>query len=578
MRFGNALAGAFAVVATLAVACSSSSSSGSSSSSSSSSGSSPSNPTKVDVRPVAMSAEGRAASEAYATELEVLKIASVNYTLDLTKALPPLDVSGAQAEALATAVHAHAAWLATASALSGTGGSGTGAGPGGMGVLTLHPRTTGVVRSAIFGIDDAIVIAGLAIAAWGAAKGVHKAVEIRTAPTGEKIETASSGDLAVINQSLGLPSTATKAEAKKAFDDLGMGARLAKAKLIEQDLRLAETNNTPDVQSIPAEKLQRAVAESSVECGKTAVKATVSASTFSGQGYSQAAQALGATERAGNVIDLTISAVSEATNVPLQPLDRLANHLEGTVASKTRETVTLPPAPAGVTPDAATQVLSTTDPTLSEFVSAIDAKIRSVVDPLISLIGAIAKGDGTLSVNQPSRIHQVVVDGATNVQVVQIPSVGAATLIVATDCHGTTSYDVDTGGPLTVPYSIAENTCAKGDCSAVLQLVDSEVTLPAECERCINSTCGGQCTACDPTCVETVDRCYQKCDDSRRACHQSCAGCSGEGCYSQCLSSCASVDVACDDKCGAMPEAAKSDAIGTCIQGPCGEACASAIK
>ena len=527
-----------------------------------------------------MSAEGRAASEAYATELEVLKIASANYTLDLTKALPPLDVSGAQAEALATAVHAHAAWLATASALSGTGGTGTGT--GGMGVLALRPRTidgrTGAVRSAIFGIDDAVVIVGLAIVAYGAAKGVHKAVEIRTAPTGEKIDSASSGDLTVINQSLGLPSTATKAEAKKAFDELGMGARLAKAKLIEQDLRLAETNNTPDVQSIPAEKLQRAVAESSVECGKTAVKATVSASTFSGQGYSQAAQALGASERAGNVIDLTISAVSEATNVPLQPLDRLASHLEGTVASKTKETVTLPAAPAGVTPDAATQVLSSTDPTLSEFASAIDAKIRSVVDPLISLIGAIAKGDGTLSVNQPSRIHQVVVDGATNVQVVQIPDIGAATLIVSTDCHGTTSYSVDTSAALTVPYSIAENTCAKGDCSAVLQLVDSEVTLPAECERCINSTCGGQCTACDPTCVETVDRCYQKCDDSRRACHQSCAGCSGEGCYSQCLSSCASVDVACDDKCGATPEASKSEAIGTCIQGPCGEACASAIK
>jgi hypothetical protein len=568
MQFRTIIVRALALVALVPLACSSSSTS-------SSGGTGTPSAKAVAVPPALAGAQVKAASAAYAAQVDVVKIASNGYTVDLTTALPPLETSGPQADALARAVRAQAAWLTTASALGGPSPA------GGLKTLTVRLRSTertGTARSAIFGLDDALIVAGLALAAWGASKGVQKAVQIRTEPTSLKIQSASAGDLKVINSSLGLPATATKEEAKKAFDERGMGARLSTAKAIEQDLRLAETNRAPDVNSIPAEQLQRAVAESSVECGKTALKATVSASTFSGQGYTQVAQALGASAKAAGVIDLTISAVSEATDTPLQPLDVLAKHLEGSAASLEKTSVVVPAIPAGMTADAASTVLTSSDPTLSDFAAAIDAKIRSVIDALATAIGAITKGDGTLTVNAPLQIHQVLVDDAKNVQTVQVRDLGPASLLVSTDCHGSQVFTVDTSAPAKVDYSIAQNTCTTGDCAADLQLVDPYVTLPAACERCINSTCGSQCLACDPACATKVDDCYTRCSDAYSSCTQGCPGCSGDGCEQACRSACSGTETSCNSACGAMPEAARSDAIGQCIQGPCGEACASAMK
>lgn len=558
---------AIALVAIVPLACSSSPSS---------SPPGPSSAKTVSVAPTLVGAQVKAAKAAYESQLDVLKVASKDFTIDLTKARPPIETSGPQTEALARAVRAQAAWLSAASNLSGAGGGG-----GGLGGLSTRVHTTehtGTVSSAIIGIDDALIIAGLALAAWGASKGVQKAVEIRTDPASQKIQNASSADLKVINSSLGLPETTTKEDAKKAFDDLSMSRRLSQAKEIEQRLRLEETNNTPGVNGIPAEAIQRSVAESSVECGKTALKATVSASTFAGQGYSQAAQALGASERAAGVIDFTISAVSEVTDTPLQPLDLLAKRLEGTAASKETSSVVVPAAPPAMTKEAATKVLASDEATLRDFAAAIDVKIRAVIDSMASVIGAVTNGDGTLSVNAPSQVHQILIDDAKNVQVVQLRDLGPAKMLIATDCHGSQVFDVDTSKASKVDFSIAQNTCTKGDCSAILQLVDPLVTLPAECERCINSTCGQQCTACDPNCVQTVESCYDRCSNASNACVQSCYGCEGEGCYYTCSSPCYRTENTCDDACDALPESQATDRIGECIQGPCGQACASVIK
>jgi hypothetical protein len=518
-----------------------------------------------------MGTQVKAATAAYAAQVDVLQIASQSFTLDLTKALPPLETSGPQAEALARAVRAQAAWLAAASALGGRGAS---SGPTTLSVRTRSTGSTGSVKSAIIGIDDALIIAGLALAAYSAAKGVQKAVEIRTDPASQKIATATAGELKVINTSLGLPATTTREEAKKAFDDLPMGGRLAQARNVEQQLRVAVTNNAPDVNDIDADKIRRSVAESSVECGKTALKATVSTSTYTGQGYSQVAQALGASAKTAAVVDFTISAVGTTTDTPLQPLEILASHLEGTVASQAKSTVVVPAVPAGMTADAADKVLASSEPTLADFASAIDAKIRSVIDSLSSVLGAVAKGDGTLVVEAPDQVHQVLVDDAKNVQTVQVRDLGPAKVVVATDCYGAQLFTVDTSGAVLIDYSTAQDACSKGDCSAVLQYVDPYVTLPAECEKCINATCAPQCSACDSSCLQTVDGCFTRCDTAHASCNESCTG---EG-YAECRGACEGADIACGNACDALPETKRTTPIGECIQGPCGEACASVIK
>lgn len=351
-----------------------------------------------------------AANAAYAAQMKVLEVASRGFTLDLTTTLPPLEASGPQADALALAVRAQAKWLVS----TGLTSSVTTTGSTAKSVGLRGDSRTGKVESAIIGIDDALIIAGIAIVAWGASKGVHKAVDLRTGPAKEKIEQASPEDLKVISESLGVGATTTKEEAVKAFDELGMSARLIKAKQIEQDLRLAEVNGKK-VEPIAAEKIQRAVAESSVECGKTALKATVSASTFTGQGYGQAAQALGASVKTAAVVDFTISAVAEGTNTPLQPLDRFADHLDATFASKATESVTVPPAPSGVSAADAKSVLSGSDPKLADFAKAIDVQVHAVIDPLASLLSAVVGSFG-MKVAVPQQLHQVSVEMAKNVQ------------------------------------------------------------------------------------------------------------------------------------------------------------------
>jgi hypothetical protein len=525
----------------------------------------------ASVPPVLMGAQAKAASAAYAAQLDVVKIASQGFTLDLTKALPPLETSGPQADALARAVRAQAAWLAAASALGGASAAGASTT---LSVRTRSTSRTGSVKSAIIGIDDALIIAGLALVAYSAAKGVQKAVEIRTEPASEKIATATAGELKVINTTLGLPATTTQADAKKAFDDLPMGQRLARARDVEQDLRVAVTNNAPGVNDIAAEKIQRSVAESTVQCGKTGLNATVGASTFTGQGYSQFAQALGAGAKTGAVIDFTISAVGAVTDTPVQPLDVFSARLEGTAASQQKSSVVVPAVPAGMTLDSANTVLASSEPKLSEFAAAIDAKIRFVIDSLSSVLGAITKSDGTLVVDAPDQVHQLVVDDAKNVQTVQMRDLGPAKLVLATDCYGAQLFTVDTSAPANVDYSTAQDACSKGDCSAVLQYVDPYISLPAECEKCINSTCAPQCAACDTTCLQTVDACFTRCDDVHATCKQSC---SGEG-LSQCLADCSGADIACGNACDALPETKRTTPIGECIQGPCGTACASVIK
>jgi hypothetical protein len=41
---------------------------------------------------------------------------------------------------------------------------------------------------------------------------------------------------------------------------------------------------------------------------------------------------------------------------------------------------------------------------------------------------------------------------------------------------------------------------------------------------------------------------------------------------------CEGADIACGNACDALPETKRTTPIGECIQGPCGEACASVIK
>ncbi len=512
----------------------------------------------------ATQAQVEASSAAWSAQAAVVDVASSHFTTDLTTTLPPLTVSGPQADALGQAFASQGAWLNAAAALGGVAVATTSS------PLQASPSTPGSVRSAIIGIDDAIIIAGIAVAAWAATKGVSKAITMRTAPVATKIDAATPAEVKVINQALGLPATTTQQEAKAAFEGLGMGSRLIKAKDIEQKLRVAETVNAPNVNSVPAELIQKAVADSTVQCGKVALTTTVGVQQFNGQGYVQVGKALGASETTAAAVDLTITAVSTATDVPLQPLDKLADRLDATVASKQTTTVTVTPPATVMTPAHAAEILASPDPTIDDWDDAADTQALSTIQALPSGAGFQAQGDGSLTGAVPQQIHQLSVDKPTNTEQVEVRDIGPATVLVSAPCREPATFDVDTTTSSQVSYDVTADTChtPTGNCSTVWGFVTQfcKAADTSACKKCVQASCAGECTACDVDCWTAAENCSADCLSASVDCQVACLSSEDP----KCDQSCSDTEGWCLDNC---PNGAQTSAMRACVPGACESEC-----
>jgi hypothetical protein len=388
----------------------------------------------------ALSAHSRAASKAHQGAIDTIEVASQGFTLNLTVSDPPGEVSEPHAEELSATAQAHVGWTSAADALlqAGAASAQWSLGTTAMRFVTPGLQTRGepigTVQSPLL-FTTAILLGGLALTAYGAYKGTKSAVDTRAEPVKNKIGEATPQELTVINQTLGLPADTPKDETASHFNNLGMGNKLIKAKAVEQGLRNAETNNEPGVSGVEATAINKSVAASSVKLGETAVKTTVSAVTTAtgGQGYSQAMEAVGVGAKTAAAIDLGISAVSTATDVPLQPLDILADNLTVVVIDKDREPLVIPKPTTGMTPEQARQTVN--DPNASG--PDVDEAMSVIA---MTTVGANAdghqmtdNGDGTVTVMAPARVHIGTLDKPTNHITMKVPDMGPADILIMAD-------------------------------------------------------------------------------------------------------------------------------------------------
>lgn len=385
----------------------------------------------------AFSAQNLAASQAHQRVIATIEVASQSFALDLTLADPPIEVSGPAADELSTTATAQLSWASLADDMLKAGVASAqwaltaskshfvipGSSPQG--------ESVGEAKSA-FLLTTTLLLGGLALTAYGAYKGTKQAVDTRAEPVKDKIQSASAEELSVINQSLGLPAGTPKDQTASHFQNLGIGKKLSGAKAVEQDLRNAEIDGVPGVNSVEASAINKSVSKSAVKLGETAVTTTVSAVTTAtgGQGYSQAMEAAGAGKNLAAVVDFGITAVSAATEKPLQPLDILAGHLDVAVIDKDKQPLVIPKPTTGLSVDAAKQTVKDPNATGPEVDEAM-----SVIAYTTAMSNADGhqlsdNGDGTVTVMVPARVHIGTYDKPTNHITLKIPDMGPADVLI----------------------------------------------------------------------------------------------------------------------------------------------------
>ena len=380
----------------------------------------------------------------------------------------------------------------TTSAAGRDGGTGTGTG-GASPARFRRGRSTagrGAVRSAIFGIDDAVVIVGLA--SWPTAPQGARRSGSGPRPPAEDRPRPYSAD------PTGGGQRRRSTEARH-----GRAARQGEAHRAGPSPRGDNKHRTCSPSRPKAAARRRG---NSVECGKTAMKATVS----------RRPSPVKATARRHR---RSARASARATSSPHHRRRERATERAAPAARSTREsprrapslrrpreTVSLP-AIRGVTPTRRDTGPVVHGPTLSRFASTIDAKIgrrpfhHHRRDPRRAT-------ERSPSISPRASIRSWSMARPT-MQVVRDPD-RCGPRSSSRPTVAATSYSVDTSAALTVPHSIAENTCAKGDCSACPAARRLRVTLPRRVRAMHQLDVGVPVhRLLDPTCVGPSILLYQ---------------------------------------------------------------------
>ena len=396
----------------------------------------------------------KSSAEAHQGLLDVVRIASGDYTLDLTTEPAPAEAVGPFSTALDAAILAQAkaygsqVEVALLALKAGEPPAGSGGGSGG----------TEIRRQPVFG--TLLILAGVALTGWAGKKGVDKVVDARAKPVADKIGAATPAELSIIKDELRIDPGASKEETLAHFKGLGMIAKHRAVNNVES--ALFEVANArvarPDVVEVDAGEIRTSVAKSAVASGELAVNTTVSLSTSvtGGQGFTKALEAVGMGAKAAEIVDLGITAVSTATDTPLQPLDVLGASLNVTVASKKTTPITVPAPQVRVEASQAVGVLSSRTATAVEQDDAAGSLALDVIEAYADDLAPRTEADGAVTVDVPVKVHMVQLDEPTVVQelvIPQAPGDGRADILVAATGMVPKVYeDVDTRSSVTLEY------------------------------------------------------------------------------------------------------------------------------
>lgn len=294
-----------------------------------------------------------------------------------------------------------------------------------------------------------MTVATVALAGYVAYQGFAKGLDQRMAPAQKALQLAQGAELEQMNQALGLPPDATNEEALAQFSSLGINPQTIAMKEIER------INRDPDVGSYSASAdVAGATAQASRTVGETGVTtyAGLLTTATGGQGYTQVAQRVGFAEEAAQVIDLTVSGVSAATNTPLQPLDLLAASMSTVSADQETKEVEIPQPTQSMSSEDAETVLEgvakgTNLDTVNseELANAANTLARAFAADNAEAVQAQTSGD-SVKVQVSKQIHSQDVKNPKSGERIKVPKMGVSNVIVVMEGQAPQVIgNVDTG-------------------------------------------------------------------------------------------------------------------------------------
>lgn len=251
----------------------------------------------------------------------------------------------------------------------------------------------------------AAALAGAALTGVGAAAGIDRMYGSAAEPVIERAKNATPEEVARMAEILKLPPETTQEEVVNHLEnDMGYVERDQAVDEIIQDFT---SSNEPGIRTFEGSEVNESVARTAQEGGRNAVNLVAGATTAAtgGQGYAQALEAAGFQPVQAALADLAVTAVSTATETPLQPLD-VFNAIFISSSTNDRDRRIFYSNSMGYTFDEAIRVLTErlTDATIEEIQSAMRVLVDDIIEELGDQVTVENSPGGAVWVEFPSRV------------------------------------------------------------------------------------------------------------------------------------------------------------------------------
>lgn len=303
-----------------------------------------------------------------------------------------------------------------------------------------------------------IVALGLGAAAcYGLFKAKEEISEKWSEPETKRVEEVAEGSAEhkVINESLGLDADAPKEETLNKYKGLNDLQRAQAANDINMDLA-AKSGDAGDVRPIDQAEKNKAIVNATTAAGTAAVKldtTLLTGVTGAVTGGKVLEWATGS-EALGVGTDLLITVVTEATGVPIQPLDVFAKKVDVLVTTTETEAIEVEPPTDAITSKEAEKLLEDKEADGKKQKDAAAAIVLDAADRYPQVLRPTVDIDGTVTIQAPEKTFLGEFDKPSNETVIQLPSLGASSMLVAMDGKVPTSIDnLDlSGGSLGIEF------------------------------------------------------------------------------------------------------------------------------
>ncbi len=303
-----------------------------------------------------------------------------------------------------------------------------------------------------------IVALGLGAAAcYGLFKAKEEIADKWSAPEKKRVEGTIEGSAEhkVLNESLGLDEDAPKEETIKKFKGLNGIKRAQAANNISVDLA-ARSTEPGDIGPIDSAEKSKAVIDAATAAGTGAVKldtALLTGVTGSVTGGKLLEWATGS-EALGVTTDLLITVVTEATGVSIQPQDVFADKVDMVVTTKETQSIEVDPPAEQMTSEEAEKLLEDEDADGEKQKDAAAAIALDAADRYPQALQPTVESDGTVTIEAPEMTFLGEFDRPSSEAMVQLPSIGPSSMVVAMDGKVPMSIDdIDlSGGSLSVEF------------------------------------------------------------------------------------------------------------------------------